>query len=100
MGSSGLGHFQQVQGGHFQVLEAQEGHFGVFPQFQYCEPGYEMIINETIHLPTKSFCSCTHVNSCQNYILYINLHILLNNLLCKTTSDIQESRKFIKFLRR
>ena len=22
----------------------------------------------------KSFWSCTHVNSCQNYILYINLH--------------------------
>ena len=26
----------------------------------------------------KSFCSCTHVNSCQKYALYINLHILLN----------------------
>ena len=23
-----LGHFQEGQGGHFQVLEAQEGHFG------------------------------------------------------------------------
>ena len=32
----------------------------------------------------KSFWSCTHVNSCQKYILYINLHILLN-ILCKTT---------------
>ena len=24
----------------------------------------------------KSFWSCTHVNSCQKYILYINIHIL------------------------
>ena len=28
----------------------------------------------------KSFWSCTHVNSCQYYTLYINLHILLNIL--------------------
>ena len=28
----------------------------------------------------KSFWSCTHVNSCQKYTLYINLHILLNIL--------------------
>ena len=28
-----LGHFQEGQGGHFQVQEAQEGHYGVFPQF-------------------------------------------------------------------
>ena len=47
----------------------------------------------------KSFWSCTHVNSCQKYTLYINLHILLN-ILCKTTLDIQESRKSIKFLKR
>ena len=33
-----LGHFQEGQGGHFQVQEAQEGHPGVFPQFQYCGP--------------------------------------------------------------
>ena len=32
-----LDHFQEGQEGHFQVLEAQEGHPGVFPQFQYCE---------------------------------------------------------------
>ena len=48
-----------------------------------------MITYETIHIPTrgsnriisevqKSFWSCTHVNSCQNYALYVNLHILLN----------------------
>ena len=48
---------------------------------------------------TKSFWSCTHVNSCQNYILYINLHILLH-VLCKATSNIQESRKFIKSLKK
>ena len=47
----------------------------------------------------KSFWSCTNVNSCQNYILYINLHILLN-ILSKTTSNIQESRKSIKYLKR
>ena len=40
------------------------------------------------------------MNSCQKYALYINLHILLN-ILCKaTTSNIQESRKPIKFLER
>ena len=33
-----LGLFQEGQGSHFQVLEAQEGHFGVYPQFQYCGP--------------------------------------------------------------
>ena len=43
----------------------------------------------------KSFWSCTHVNSCQNYTLYINLHILLN-ILCKATSNIQKSRKVIE----
>ena len=32
----------------------------------------------------KSFWSCTHVNSCQKYTLYINLHILLN-ILSKAT---------------
>ena len=49
----------------------------------------------------KSFWSCNHVNSGQNYIgvLYINLHILLN-ILSKATLNIQESRKFIKFLKR
>ena len=47
----------------------------------------------------KSIRPCTHVNSCQNYILYIYLHILLN-ILYKTTSNIQESRKSIKCLKR
>ena len=28
-----LGHFQEGQGGHFQVQDAQEGHYGVLPQF-------------------------------------------------------------------
>ena len=69
-----------------------------------------MIIYETIHIPTdgsnrilskvqKSFWSCTHVNCYQNYTLYINLRILLN-ILSKTTSNIQESRKAVKFLKR
>ena len=47
----------------------------------------------------KSFWSCTHVNSFQNYTLYINLHILLN-ILSKATLNIQESRKSIKCLKR
>ena len=47
----------------------------------------------------KSFWSCIHVNNCQNYTLYINLHILLN-ILCKTTLNIKETRKSIKSLRR
>ena len=33
-----LGHFQEGQGGHLQVQEAEKGHFGMFPQFQYCGP--------------------------------------------------------------
>ena len=28
-----LGHFQEGQGGHFQVQETQEGHFGRFHNF-------------------------------------------------------------------
>ena len=47
----------------------------------------------------KSFWSCTHVNSCQSYTSYINLHILLN-IQCKATLNIQESRKSIKVLKR
>ena len=47
----------------------------------------------------KIFWSCTHVNSCSKYMLYINLHILLN-ILSKATLNIQESRKSIKFLKR
>ena len=38
-----LGHFHEGQGGHFQVLGAQEGHLGVFPQFQYCGPSSDGI---------------------------------------------------------
>ena len=37
------GHFQEAQGGHFQVLRAQEGHLGVFPHFQYCGPSSDGI---------------------------------------------------------
>ena len=51
--------------------------------------------NKILSKVQKSFWSCTHVNSCQKYALYINLHILLN-ILSKTTQDIQESRKSIK----
>ena len=38
-----LGHFQEVQGGHFHVLKAKEGYFAVFPQFQYCGPSSDGI---------------------------------------------------------
>ena len=34
--------------------------------------------NRILSKVQKSFCSCTHVNSCRKYALYINLHILLN----------------------
>ena len=57
-------------------------------------------LNVTGFYPSpKSFWSCTHVNSYQEYTLYSNLHILLN-ILCKTTLNIQESRKSIKCLKR
>ena len=36
-------------------------------------------INRILSKVQKSFWSCTHVNSCQKYTLYINRHILLNN---------------------
>ena len=64
-------------------------------QFTFLQEGSNRILSKV----QKSFWSCTHVNSCQNNILYINLHILLN-ILSKTTSNIQESRKSIKFLKR
>ena len=54
-------------------------------------------INRILSKVQKSFGSCTHVTSCQKYTLYIKQHILLN-ILCKVTSNIQESRKFFKRL--
>ena len=48
-----------------------------------------MIGNRILSKVQNSFWSCTHVNSCQNYILHINLHILLN-ILSKTTSYIHD----------
>ena len=56
-------------------------------------------LNRILSKVQKSFWSCTHVNSFQKYALYVNLHILLN-ILSKATSNIQESRKSIKFLKR
>ena len=49
-------------------------------QFTFLQEGSNRILSKV----QKSFWSCTHVNSCQKYILYINLHILLN-ILYKTT---------------
>ena len=60
-------------------------------QFTFLQEGSNRILSKV----QKSFWSCTHVNSCQKYALYINLHILLN-ILSKTMQDIQESRKSIK----
>ena len=60
-------------------------------QFTFLQEGCDRILSKV----QKSFWYCTHVNSFQNYALYVNLHILLN-ILSKTTSNIQESRKSIK----
>ena len=46
----------------------------------------------------NSFWSCTHVNSCQQYTLYINLHILFI-IYIKETSNIQELSKYIKYIK-
>ena len=34
--------------------------------------------NRILSKVQKFFWSCTHVNSCQKYTLYVNLHLLLN----------------------
>ena len=51
---------------------------------QYFHFTFDMIrflfFNRILSKVQKSFCSCTHVKSCQKYTLYINLHILLNIL--------------------
>ena len=54
------------------------------PQPQLPHTFWPQGVNRILYKVQKSFCSCTHVNSCQNYILYINLHILLN-ILSKAT---------------
>ena len=46
----------------------------------------------------NSFWSCTHVNSCQQYTLYINLHILFI-IYIKETTNIQELSKYIKYIK-
>ena len=55
---------------------------------------YCCLLSTGFYPSPKSFWSCTHVNSYQNYTLHINLHILLN-ILCKANLIIQESRKSI-----
>ena len=64
-------------------------------QFTFLQEGSNRILSKV----QKSFWSCTHVNSCQKYTLYINLHILLN-ISSKATLNIQESRKSINSLKR
>ena len=51
--------------------------------------------NRILSKVQKSFWSCTHVNSCHNYTLYINLHILLI-ILCKATSNIHNQENSLK----
>ena len=46
----------------------------------------------------KSFWLGAHVNGCQYYTLYINLHILLN-ILCTASSKLQELSKSIKYIK-
>ena len=71
-----------------------------FSQKPHLVAGGHMVEALTGFYPSpKSFWSCTHVNSCQKYALYINLHILWN-ISSKATSNTQESRKFIKSLKR
>ena len=64
-------------------------------QFTFLQEASNRILSKV----QKSFWSCTHVNSCQKYALYTNLHILLN-ILSKATPNIKESRKSIKRLKR
>ena len=63
-------------------------------QFTFLQEGSSRILSKV----QKSFWSCTHVNSCQKYALYINLYILLN-ILSKTTSNIQIHQKIEKITR-
>ena len=52
-------------------------------QFTFLQVGSNKILSKD----QKPFWSCTHVNSSQNYTLYINLHVLLN-ILSKATLNI------------
>ena len=54
-------------------------------QLTFLQEGSNRILSKA----HKSFWSCTHVNSCQNYTLSINLLILLN-ILSKATSNIHQ----------
>ena len=70
-----------------------------FSNISFSSAVFKSIAVTGFYSSPKSFWSCIHVNSSQNYALYINLHILLN-ILCKETLYIQESRKLIKSLKR
>ena len=61
---------------HSQVRISIECVFGVLTnQWQILK---SPLSNRILSKVQKSFWSCTHVNSCQTYTLYVNLHILLN----------------------
>ena len=63
---------EKMQDGGFKLSEAD-------PCMLYKEDEKGVcIINRILSKVQKSFWSCTHVNSCQKYTLYINVHILLN----------------------
>ena len=48
--------------------------FSQIPGMDFTD-NYFPVANRILSKVQKSFWSCTHVNSCQNNILYINLHI-------------------------
>ena len=56
-------------------------------QFTFLQEGSNRILSKV----QKSFWSCTHVNSCQKYALYVNLHILMM-FLTMASLMIQQSR--------
>ena len=62
-------------------------------QLTFLQEGSNRILSKV----QKTFGSCTHMNSCQKYILYINLHILLI-ILSKTTTKYPRIKKIHKMI--
>ena len=62
-------------------------------------PRFTARSNRILSKVQKSFWSCTHVNSCQKiYIIYQSTCFI--EYFIQNNSNIQESRKSIKFLKR
>ena len=62
--------------GHVTCIHCKAVDLPEFKEEQGIPKQYSL--NRILSKVQKSFWSCTHVNSCPNYTLYINLHILLN----------------------